>query len=174
MGEIPGNRQLPAPGRWLAAWSAALLGILLPVLLFSGSGPLAEQAKSDIDEINTEFHFLGPEDTLLIHEEEGNLKGQIDVYQNDEESDTVLSYTITIGSRKVDQVEFKTAKIHRKYFRFAGDVVRGAGRREKDSDYLRLVGDLEVITINGETGQETVERKRVILKSLSASEKAEE
>jgi len=154
--------------------SQTVSAILLLVLLFSSSGPQAQQAKSEIDEVNTEFHFLGPDDTLLIHEEEGNIKGQIDVYQNDEESDTVLSYTITIGSRKVDHVEFKTAKVHRKYYRFAGELLRGTGRREKDADYLRLVGDLEIITIKGEAGQESVERKPVILKSLSASEKADE
>ena len=41
------------------------------------SGPGAQQAKEQIDDINAEFHFVGEDDTLLIHEEEGTLKGQI-------------------------------------------------------------------------------------------------
>ncbi len=132
------------------------------------------QAKSDIDEINTEFHFLGEDDTLLIHEEEGRLKGQIDVYQGEEESDTVLSYAITIGTRKNDHVEFKTSKIHQKYYRFSGDVVRGSGHEDKDADYLRVVGELQIIQVNPDSGEESVERKQVVLKSLSASEISDE
>lgn len=139
----------------------------------AGSGPGAQQGKEQIDDINSEFHFVGEDDTLLIHEEEGRLKGQIDVFQNDEESDTILSYPITIGTRKNDHVEFKTGTIHRKYYRFAGTVERGSGHKGKDADYLRLVGDLEIITVNGETGQESVLRKHVLFKSLSASEMAD-
>jgi hypothetical protein len=140
-------------------------------LAWSGTG--AQQAKEQIDDINSEFHFIGEDDTLLIHEEEGRLKGQIDVFQNGEESDTILSFPITIGTRKNDHVEFKTGTIHRKYYRFAGAVERGSGRKEKDADYLRLVGDLEIITVNGDTGQESVLRKHVVFKSLSASEMAD-
>jgi len=135
---------------------------------------MAVMLKSDIDEINTEFHFLGPDDTLLIHEEEGRLKGKIDVYQNDDESDTVLSYSLTLGERKDDHVEFKTAEIHRKYYRFNGSIQRGAGHEEKDGDYLRLVGELQIITVNGDTREESVERKQVVLKSLSAEEISDE
>jgi hypothetical protein len=143
---------------------------LLPLALWAVSVPRAAQPKSEIDEINTEFHFLGPDDTLLIHEEEGRLKGQIDAYQNDDESDTVLSYVLTIGIRKEDHVEFKTAEIHRKYFRFSGAIERGSGHEEKDEDFLRLVGELQIITVNGDTGGESVERRQVVLKSLSADE----
>lgn len=139
------------------------MSVLMPAML-----------KSDIDEINTEFHFLGPDDTLLVHEEEGKLKGQIDVYQNDDESDTVLSYSLTIGTRKDDHVEFKTAEIHRKYYRFSGAIERGAGHEEKDADYLRLVGELQVITVKGDSCEESVERKQVVLKSLSADEISDE
>ncbi len=155
-------------------WGVFFLTFFIPLVLCASSGAGAQQTGNGIDEINSEFHFLGPDDTLLIHEEEGRLKGQIDVYQNAEESDTVLSYTFTIGSRKNDHVEFKTTKIHQKYYRFSGAVERGSGREEKDADFLRLVGDLEIITINVDSGEESVERKRVVLKSLSASEMSDE
>jgi hypothetical protein len=147
---------------------------LLSLALCATSVPSAAQSRSAIDEINTEFHFLGPDDTILIHEEEGRLKGQIDAYQDDDESDTVLSYAFTIGQRKNDHVEFKTAEIHRRYYRFSGTVVRGSGQDEKDEDYLRLVGELQIITVDGSTGKESVVKKQVELKSLSADEISDE
>jgi hypothetical protein len=138
--------------------------------LWVGAGRSAQKTPEKIDEINNEFHFLGPEDTVLIHEEDGNLKGQINVYAAEEESDTVLSYMLTIGTRVNDHVEFKTSKVHEKYFRFSGSVQRGAGRKEQDPDYLRLVGNLETVTVNGMTGKETTQQKQVVLKSLGADE----
>lgn len=161
-------RRGAAPWRWTISFA------LVPFALCALSVPTAAMLNSDIDEINTEFHFLGPDDTLLIHEEEGRLKGQIDVYQNDDESDTVLSYNLTLGTRKVDHVEFKTAEIHRKYYRFSGAIERGKGREEKDADYLRLVGELQIISVNGDTRGESVERRQVVLKSLSADEISDE
>ena len=101
------------------------------------------------------------------------VKGFVEVYQGEEESDTILSYPITIGKRAKQHVEFKTAKIHEKYYRFSGTVERGKGRGPKDADYLRLAGDLGIVTVNGEDGKETVERRPVVFKSLSAEEKAE-
>jgi hypothetical protein len=157
-----------------ATWQTELPYVLLALTLCATCVPAAGQSKSDIDEINTEFHFLGPDDTLLIHEEEGRLKGQIDAYQNDDESDTVLSYILTIGIRKGDHVEFKTQEIHRKYYRFSGSVERGSGHQEKDEDYLRLVGELQTVTVKGDTGEESVDRKQVVLKSLSADEISDE
>ncbi len=154
--------------------SQIILAFLIPLGLSAWGGARPPQAKEEIEEINTEFRFLGPDDTLLIHEEEGRLKGQIDVYQGEEESDTVLTYLITIGTRKNDHVEIKTGTIHRRYYRFSGTVERGSGHKEKDADYLRLVGDLEIITVNGDTGQESVVKKHVIFKSLSASEMADQ
>jgi hypothetical protein len=136
--------------------------------------PAAQQRNNEIDEINTEFHFVGPDDTILIHEEEGRLKGQIDAYQSDEESDTVLSFVFTIGTRKNNHVEFKTAKIHQKYYRFSGEVARGSGHEEKDEDYLRLTGNLQIITVNPDNGRESVEEKQVVFKSLSAEDMADD
>jgi hypothetical protein len=94
--------------------------------------------------------------------------------QGEEESDVVLSYPITIGTRQNNHVEIKTGTIHRKYYRFSGTVERGSGHKPKDADYLRLVGDVEIISVSGETHQETSVTKHVIMKSLSASEMAEE
>lgn len=150
------------------------LSSLVLILLGAWSAQGAQQAGKEIEEINTEFRFLGPQDTLLLHEEEGKLSGQIDAYQNSDESDDILTYDLTLGSRKNDHVEFKTAAIHRKYYRFSGSVERGSGHEEKDADYLRLTGDLEIITVRGDSGEESVERKQVVLKSLSASEISDE
>ena len=146
--------------------------MILAILVFPSAirAAGAQQSEPEIDEINDEFHFLGPQDTLLIHEEDGKLKGQINVYAGEEESDTILSYLITIGTRVKNHVEFKTSKIHEKYFRFSGNVERGSGQEEDDRDYLRLVGTVEIITVNGMTGKETTERKQVVLKSLGADE----
>jgi hypothetical protein len=154
--------------RGIIALPLAALTVL--AVLGAGRARGAQQAAAEIDEINTEFHFLGPEDTLLIHEEDGKLKGQINVYEGEEESDTILSYLITIGTRTKNHVEFRTSKIHEKYFRFSGSVERGSGRKEEDADYLRLVGTVEIVAVNGVTGKETTEQKEVVLKSLSADE----
>lgn len=117
---------------------------------------------------------MGPDDTLGLLEEEGKLKGYVDVAQGPEESDEVLSYPLVLGSRQGSHVEFKTAKIHQKYYRFHGTVERGSGRREGDPDYLRLVGDLETVTVKADTGEESVDRKPVILRSMGKREGGED
>jgi hypothetical protein len=154
--------------RRLVPGAACIAGILL--LTIAGPASSAQQSPEKIEEINKEFHFLGPDDTVLIHEEDGKLRGQINVYPGEEESDTVLNYDFIIGTRTGDHVELKTAKVHERYYRFMGAVERGTGRKEKDPDYLRLVGNLEIVTVNGMTGKETTESRRVILKSLGADE----
>jgi len=152
---------------------------LVAMLPFCASGsPLvafpvpcgAGQAAEKIDDITGKYHFLSPDDTLGILEEEGKLKGYIEVLQGENESDDVLTYEIISGSRKSDNVEFKTSTIHRKYYRFSGKVERGSGRQPDDPDYLRLVGELETVTVKGDRGQESVERKHLILKCLGKSE----
>jgi len=132
----------------------------------------ARPASDDIEDITGKYHFLSADDKLAILEEEGKLKGYIDVYQGEEESDVVLSYPIALGWRKKDHVEFKTGKIHQKYYRFTGAAERGSGHEQADPDYLRLVGDLEIVTVRG-GGQEAVERRRVVFKSMGKSEGAE-
>jgi hypothetical protein len=145
---------------------------LLTVVSLNGLGP--SQDSEAIEDITGQYHFLSADDTLALLEEDDKLKGYIDVYQNDEESDTVLSYAITSGGRKKDHVEFKTSKIHQKYFRFAGTVERGKGHEEKDPDYLRLTGDLEIAVTKSGTADETVQRVHVVFKSMGKAEAAEE
>jgi hypothetical protein len=159
-------------------WSLAILLLFCtPVgvtLVVAPGGRCPAQGAENIDDITGKYHFLSPDDTLGILEEEGKLKGYIEVLQGEEESDAVLSYDIVSGSRKNDRVEFKTNTIHRKYYRFSGKVQRGAGHQPDDPDYLRLVGELETVTVKGESGQESVERRHLILKSFGKSERNEE
>ncbi len=152
-----------------------LLGLFLPLVTVISLTRLSlPQEGEEIQDITGKYHFISADDRLALLEEEGKLHGYIDVYQGEEESDTVLSYTITSGSRKKDHVEFKTAKIHQKYFRFTGTVQRGNGHEEKDPDYLRLVGDLEIITTKAGSQEEAVQRMHLVLKSLGKEEGEEE
>jgi hypothetical protein len=134
----------------------------------------AEKGNEAIRDASGEYHFLNPDDTLGLLEEDGKIKGYIDVYQGEEESDTVLSYPITIGTRQKNHIEFKTGKIHQKYYRFSGTVERGKGHEEAAPDYLRLVGDLEIVTVKPDTGHESTERRRVILQSKGRAEREQE
>ncbi len=153
----------------IASWMLVLL-FVFPLWAKTLSPPAGEE----IQDISGEYHFLSPEDTLGLLEEEGKLKGYVDVYQGEEESDAVLSYPITIGSRKKERVEFKTGRIHQKYFRFVGAVQRGQGHEEADADYLRLVGDLEFVTVKEGSQAESVERTHVVFKSLGKAEREQE
>ncbi len=132
------------------------------------------QDSGEIPDITGKYHFLRADDLLAILDEEGRLNGYIDVLQGEEESDSILSYPISEGSRKKDHVEFKTKKVHQKYFRFSGTVERGQGPQAPDPDYLRLVGDLEIVTVKGESDQETAQRMHVVFKSLGRDEDKEE
>jgi hypothetical protein len=127
-----------------------------------------------IDDMTAKYHFITTDDTLAILDEEGRLKGYIEVAQSEEESDSVLSFDIVDGHRKKTHVEFRTNRIHGKFYRFSGTVERGKGHEEKDPDYFRLVGNLDVVTVNGVTGKETVQSTHVLLKSFGRSEKGDE
>ncbi len=118
------------------------------------------QAIQNVPDMSGEYEFTQAEDTLGILEEEGTLKGYIDVAQGADESDEVLTYQIIVGTRQGNHVEFKTNKIHEKYYHFTGTVERGSGHTERDPDFLRLVGDLEMVKLDSDTGQEHVERRR--------------
>jgi hypothetical protein len=142
------------------------------VVALCGRG--AAQGAENIDDITAKYQFISPDDTLGILEEEGKLKGYIEIFQGEEESDAVLSYDIVSGSRKNGHVEFKTNTIHRRYYCFSGKVERGSGHQPDDPDYLRLIGDLETVTVKGDSGQESVDRKHLILKSLGKSERDED
>ena len=169
MAEERGAKESPS------AWFIAVFLLSgMAIAAVAHRGYASPQGTPNLDDITGEYHFLSPGDTLGILEEEGKLKGYIEIVQGEEESDDVLSYEIVAGSRRNDHVEFKTNIIHRKYYRFSGQVERGPGHQTDDPDYLRLVGDLETVTVNGDTGQESVERKHLVLKGIGKSERNEE
>lgn len=147
---------------------------VLILFLFSWNVLSAKEESGVIQDITGQYHFLSADDTLGLLEEEGKLKGYIDVYMGEEESDAVLEYQILQGAREKEKVEFRTNRIHQKYYRFLGEVQRGAGHEVSDPDYLRLVGDLETVSVKGDTGEEFVQRLHVIFKSLGKNERAEQ
>jgi hypothetical protein len=147
----------------------------LSVAALLASCPLqASPRQGDIPDITGNYEFLTADDTLAILEEEGKLKGYVDVLQDEDESDAILSYPIRSGTREGTRVEFVTGKIHQKYYRFSGKVERGPGKTENDPEYVRLVGSLETVTVNGETGEETPQRAHVVFKSKGREHPSEE
>jgi hypothetical protein len=164
-----------APAQSLRGLSILKLAGLLAVLgaiLFLPRHLQAQDEPQHIVDMTAKYHFLSADDTLAILDEEGRLKGYIEVAQPEEESDDILSYDILEGSRKKAHVEFHTNRIHGKFYRFSGTVERGKGHEEKDPDYFRLTGDLDIVTVKAETGKETVQTMRVIFKSLGKSERS--
>jgi hypothetical protein len=158
-----------------SAWSiAVLLLVVTTIPVGAYCGYASPQGTPNLDDITGKYHFLSADDTLGILEEEGKLKGYIEVAQGAEESDDVLSYEIVAGLRKRDHVEFKTNIIHRKYYRFAGKVERGSGRQSDDPDYVHLVGDVEAVTVKGDSGQESVVKKHLVLKCFGKAESKDE
>ena len=149
------------------------LAVLALVWLSTRALKAQEQVQT-IEDMTAKYHFLSAEDTLAILDEEGRLKGYIEVAQPEEESDDILSYDIVEGSRDKTHVKFRTNKIHGKFYRFSGTVERGKGHEEKDPDYFRLTGDLDIVTVNAETGKQTVQTLRVTLKSFGKSERPED
>ena len=148
--------------------------VILAAVLFSARPTRAQNAQLPIDDITAKYHFLAAEDTLAILDQEGRLKGYIEVTQPAEESDDILSYDIVEGSRQKNHVEFRTNRIHGKFYRFSGTAERGAGHEEKDADYLHLSGSLEIVTVEAETGKETPQVMRVIFKSMSKAERPDD
>jgi hypothetical protein len=149
-------------GKWLLAGSGLVFftaSLLCPLFLRGKS-----QSEEAIDDISGTYDFLTADDTLSILDQEGRLDGSLDVAQSDEESDAILSYEVK-GTHKKNRVEFQTNKIHQKSYRFRGTVQRGTGLEEKDPDYIQLVGDLEIVTTKGDSGQESVQRMHMIFKS---------
>src|SRR5487761_729215 len=150
-------------GLFWAKRLGVIVGIFLVAQAANAKKKVAPQA---IPDMTGKYHFLSPDDVVGILEEEGKLKGYIDVYQGQDESDAILSYQISIGTRSGNNVEFRTRKIHEKYYRFTGTVERGKGAKEGDPDYLRLVGELQTKTSNSVTGKDDVQTQQVILKSI--------
>jgi hypothetical protein len=166
-----------APSRFSrASGTTATIACLavLAAFLFSLCHLQAQYEQLPVDDITAKYHFLSPEDTLAILDEEGKLKGYIEVTQPEDESDDILSYDILEGSCKKNHVEFRTNRIHGRSFRFSGTVERGKGHEEKDPDYLHLTGSLDIVTVNSDTGKEAVRTVRVFFKSIGKAERPEE
>jgi hypothetical protein len=157
--------RLAKPFAWLVSLSFVLL---------TGAVLKAQDEPQPVGDMTAKYHFLSTDDTLAILDEEGRLKGYLEVAQPEEESDDVLSYDILDGSRKKSHVEFRTNRIHGKFYRFSGTVERGQGHEEKDPDFFRLIGDLDIVALNGDTGKEVVQTIRVLLKSFGKSERSED
>lgn len=152
--------------------SKFLTGLVIFVIAwFTGSSLRAQMEERPIDDITAKYHFLAPDDTLAILDEEGKLKGYINVAQSEEESEDTLTFNLVDGTRKKTHVEFRTNKIHGRSYRFSGNVERGAGHKEGDPDYLRLIGNLEIVTSRGDNVQEAVQVVRVFWKSFGKSER---
>jgi hypothetical protein len=162
---IPRNENLA-----LTRFLANHLGVFVVVLsLAAASGLGAKTPPGEVGDLTGNYHFLGPFDTLALLQEEGTIRGYIDVMQGPSESDVVLSYPITIGSRQGNHVEFRTRRIHEKYYRFTGTAERGTGRKASDPDYLQLSGELRIISHDPVTDKEVVDRQQVVFKSKGES-----
>lgn len=162
------SRKFPKHGQPLHGL-ASLLAVVALLFGFNLLPQLVAQT-AEVPSMTGRYHFLDPQDTLAVLQEENVLKGYIDVFQGENESDALLSYPITIGSREGNHVEFRTRKIHEKYYRFTGVIERGSGRRPGDPDYLQLAGDLETVTSNSVTGEQKTEHKQVLFKSIGKNE----
>lgn len=134
----------------------------------------AQGNQSPIDDITAKYHFISADDTLAILDEEGRLKGYVEVMQPADESDDILTYDIVDGSRQKNHVEFRTNKIHAKYYRFSGTVERGKGHGENDSDFLQLAGSLDIVIVNSDTGKESVQVMRLTFKSIGKDERPDD
>jgi hypothetical protein len=158
-----------APRRVTALRRSKFLAVLAGMMLLPAAACMAQTAGSAVPDMTGRYEFLTPENTLAILQEGATLKGYIDVWQGENASDTIFSYNITIGSRRGDHVEFKTQRIHEKYYRFSGTVERGKGKAPGDADYLQLTGELQTITNNSVTNQKQIERRQVVFKQKSRS-----
>ncbi len=152
---------------------SACIAILAAILLAPTALRSQEESQA-VDDMSAKYHFLSADDTLEILDEEGMLKGDIEVSQPDEESDDVLTYDIVDGMREKSHVKFHTNIIHGKLYRFSGTVERGKGHEEKEPDYLRLIGDVDVVTVNPDTHKESIQTFRVNLKSFGKSERPDD
>jgi hypothetical protein len=159
-------------GYWVVS-TFVCLTVLLTVV-FSIPPLKAQDENLPIDDISAKYHFLSSDDTLAILDEEGKLKGYIEVAQPEDESDDILTYDILEGTRQKNHVEFRTNRIHGKQFRFTGTVERGKGHGEKDADYLHIAGDLDIVSANADTGKEAVRTVRVFFKSIGKGERSDE
>ena len=126
------------------------------------------QRNRELEDITGRYSFLKADDLLGILDEDGELRGFIEVFQEDEESAELFSYNISRGSREGDQVTFKTDTIHSTTYRFSGKVQVSRERKPNQRGYMLLVGILRVDTRVPATGEEKTEEKKVVLESLAS------
>lgn len=162
-----GRNRGTAQNLWLR-----LLWVAVAIAALSAWGNFkAQSTATPIGDITGDYEFLQPYNTLAILQEDQMVKGYIDVLQGESESDAILSYPITIGQRNGDHVDFRTRRIHERYYRFSGTVQHGKGKKKGDPDYVELVGELRTIQNNSVTNQETVDKKQVVFKSKGNTER---
>ena len=180
-GKVTETSDLSPVSRFAQPW--ILAAVVAVVIVASHARPAQEQDQT-VEDITAKYHFLSADDTLAILDEEGKLKGYIEVTQPDSESEDVLNFDIVEGARTKNHVQFRTNRIHGTYYRFSGTVERGKGHEDKDPDYLHLVGSLDTVTVKADIGsadpgksdktRETVQTTRVVFKSIGKSERPEE
>lgn len=161
-----------SPG-WIRSATVACLALLAAAAISVPRLP-AQEPSQTLDDITAKYHFLSTEDTLAILDEEGRLKGYIEVSQPADESEDFLNFDIVEGSRQKNRVEFHTNRIHGRFYRFSGTAERGAGHQDKDPDYLHISGTLEIVAVNAETGKETPQIMRVTFKSIGKAERPDD
>ena len=144
------------------------MSLLAGLVTFSVATLSHGQRDRELEDITGRYSFLKPDDLLGILDEDGELRGFIEVFQEDEESDELFTYTIARGSREGDQVRFKTDTIHGTTYRFSGKVQVSRERKPNQRGYMLLVGILRVETRVPSTGGEKVEEKKVVLESLAS------
>ncbi len=174
MGEWSGGTDPSQDSRGLRFSKLIVCVALLAAIVFSPRPFRAQTEQSPIDDITAKYHFLSTEDTLAILDEEGRLKGYIEVSQPADESEDFLNFDIVEGSRQQNRVEFHTNRIHGRFYRFSGTAERGAGHQDKDPDYLHISGTLEIVAVNAETGKETPQIMRVTFKSIGKAERPDD
>ena len=146
------------------ACTVVLIGLvmILDVIVVHG------QQKREIEDITGRYSFLEPDDLLGILDEDGELRGFIEVLQGKDESDDIFSYTITRGVREGNQINFKTDTIHGITYRFSGKVQIGKARNPTQRGFMLLVGTIQIEKNVSLAGKGKTEERRVVLESLAS------
>ena len=126
------------------------------------------QQKREIEDITGRYSFLKPDDLLGILDEDGELRGFIEILQEDDESDDIFSYTITRGVRKDNQINFKTDTIHGITYRFSGKVQISKKRNPTQRGFMLLVGTIQIEKNKFLDGKGITEERKVVLESLAS------
>ena len=124
------------------------------------------QQKREIEDITGRYSFLKTDDLLGILDEDGELRGFIEVLQEDDESDDIFSYTITRGIREGNHINFKTDTIHGITYRFSGKVQINKSRDPTQRGFMLLVGTIRIDKNLSLAGKGKTEERRVVLESL--------